>query len=73
MTARQKLIAALYRAPRPLALHEIPVEGVSQTSMSARLRELAREGIVQSVPVPGARFTAWALSPSQPPLSGVQL
>lgn len=61
MTARQKLIAALHMSPRPLALHEIRVDGVSQTSASARLRELAREGIVESFPVPGKRFTAWAL------------
>ncbi len=64
MTARAKILAALHEAPWPLPIHRIPVEGVSQTSMSARLRELAREGIVVSYPVPGSRCTAWALTPA---------
>ena len=60
--ARQKIIARLYAAARPIPIHELGVDGVSQTSASARLRELAREGIVESVPVPGTRYTAWKLA-----------
>lgn len=63
MTARDLIVARLAQAPAPLALHELDIVGVSQTSASARLRELAREGIVQSVPVPGKRYTAWRLAP----------
>lgn len=61
MTARQALVKALLEAPRPLALHELPLVGISQTSASARLRELKRDMIVESVPVPGHRYTAWKL------------
>lgn len=71
--ARHKIIARLYEAPGPLALHELGIPDVSQTSASARLRELAREGIVQSVKVPGKHYTAWTLTPNQPSLPGVAL
>ena len=64
MTARQAIIKVLYESPRPLAIHELPLEGISQTSASARLRELKQDGIVVSVPVKGQRFTAWMLKPS---------
>ncbi len=65
MTARQALVKALYESPRPLALHEIPVIGINQAAASARLRELRRDGIVESVPVPGRKYTAWRLVPAQ--------
>jgi hypothetical protein len=39
--------------------------GVSETAASARLRELKRAGLVVSVPVPGKRFTAWAIAPNE--------
>ena len=64
MNARQAIIRVLYESPRPLALHELPLEGISQTSASARLRELKQDGIVISVPVKGARYTAWMLKPA---------
>ena len=67
MTARQKIIARLYEAKEPLPLHSLNIEGVSQTAASARLRELARDQIVKSVPVEGKRYTAWVLN-DQPPL-----
>lgn len=61
--AREKIIARLRLSPEPLAIHDLNLDGVSQTSASARLRELARDGIVQSVRVPGKRYTAWTLAP----------
>lgn len=64
MTQRQAIIKALYGAPRPLAIHEIPVEGVSQTSISARLREIHRDGIVQKMRAPGKKFDLWRLTPA---------
>lgn len=62
--ARHKIIARLHWSDRPLALHELNIEGVSQAAASARLRELAREGVAISVKVPGKRYTAWALKPT---------
>lgn len=65
MTVKEALIQELSHSDRPLAIHEIGLMGVSQTSMSARLREMARAGIVVSVPVPGRKYTAWAIKPGQ--------
>lgn len=65
MTAREKIVKALAESDRALALHELPIVGINQAAASARLRELAREGVVESIPVPGKRFTAWKLVPGQ--------
>ena len=62
MTARDIILNRLAHASGPVALHELDLKSVSQTSASARLREMAREGIVKSVRVPGKRFTAWTLN-----------
>lgn len=62
ITARERIIARLGESLAPVPLHLMNIDGVSQTSASARLRELAREGIVVSVPVPGHRYTAWILA-----------
>lgn len=64
MTARSKIVARLYGATRPLALHELHIDGVSESAASARLRELARDMIVESVRVPGKKFTAWKMRPA---------
>lgn len=62
MTARDKILMRLSGASRPLALHELDIPGVSQAAASARLREMAKENLVVSFPVPGKRFTSWALA-----------
>ena len=63
MTAKARILARLSESAWPLALHQFLIPGVSQTSISARCRELARAGIIYSVPVPGSHMTAWALVP----------
>ena len=63
MTAKEAIVDTLSGSDRPLAVFEFGLMGVAQTSISARLRELARDGIVQSVRVPGKRYTAWTLTP----------
>lgn len=62
-TAREKILDRLALAENPLALHELDINGVSQAAASARLREMAREGLVVSIPVAGKRYTAWILKP----------
>lgn len=62
-TAREKILDRLALADNPLALHDLNIQGVSQAAASARLREMAREGLVVSVPVAGKRYTAWILKP----------
>lgn len=59
--ARSKIIAHLYEAGRALPIHEFQIPGVSPNSIGTRLPELAKEGIVESVAVPGARYKAWRL------------
>lgn len=61
-TAKSKILARLAESAWPLPLHLLDIPGVSQTSASARLREMARENLVRSVPVPGNRFTAWEIA-----------
>ena len=68
MTAREAIILRLSESLEPLPLHALDIPMVSQTSASARLRELARIGVVESVRVPGKRFTAWRLIPRDPVL-----
>ena len=63
MKAKDKILARLASSPWPTPLHKLDIPGVSECSASARLREMQREGIVYSVPVPGKKFTAWALVP----------
>lgn len=63
ITAKAKILARLSSSPWPLRLHQFNLDGVAQTSISARCRELRRDGLVTSVPVPGARDTAWILTP----------
>lgn len=65
MTARQAIAARLYEAKAPIPLHALGIPGVSETAASARLREMKRDGIVVSVPVPGKKYTAWMLTPPE--------
>lgn len=73
MTAKALILERLSKSEIPLALHQFQLGSVSQTACSARLRELRKEGLVVSVPIPGRKFTAWMLSPAQPTLPGVSL
>ena len=63
LTARTKILQRLALADLPLPIHALDIPGVSQTSASARLREMAREGLVVKYPVKGKHFDAWALTP----------
>ena len=65
ITAKQKIVARLSESARPLPIHHLDIPGVSECSASARLREMQREGLVYSVPVPGTKYTAWALIPKE--------
>lgn len=62
LTAKEKILRCLESSVRPLAVHELDIQGVSECSASARLREMKRDGIVLSIPVPGKKYTAWLLS-----------
>ncbi len=63
MTAKQKIMERLALADGPIPIHEIKAYGVSDTSCSARLRELHRAGSVIKHKVIGKRFDYWSLTP----------
>lgn len=59
--AKELIYRRLRRSEHPLAVHELDITGVSQCSASARLREMARDGIVLSVPAPGKAYKLWTV------------
>ncbi len=65
MTARTKILQRLALATEPLPLHGLDLMGVSQTSASARLRELHREGLVIKHKKIGCRYDFWTLTPER--------
>ena len=62
MKAADRIIQVLHEASRPLAIHEMVLPGVSQTAASARLRELAKVGIVVGERVPNKAYKAWTVA-----------
>lgn len=72
MKAADRIIKVLHEASRPLAIHEMVLPGVSQTAASARLRELAKVGIVVGERVDGRAYKAWSIS-SRGAISGPML
>ena len=62
-TAKTKILQRLALATEPLPLHRLDLDGVSQAAASARLREMKKDGLVVSVPIPGRKYTAWQLAP----------
>ena len=61
MTARQDILKLLAIATEPVPVHAFHLANVSQTAISARLRELAREGLVIGQSVPGKNYKSWSL------------
>jgi DNA-binding HxlR family transcriptional regulator len=65
VTAPQLILKSLSTAyPRPLAIHELGIMGHSECALSARLRELRRDGFVEGLPRPGKAFKEWTLTAS---------
>jgi DNA-binding transcriptional regulator GbsR (MarR family) len=62
VTAKDLIIKFLVLNPEPTPVHLMNIPGVSQCSVSARLRELRREGLVEPVQVPGKAYKAWRLA-----------
>ena len=60
-TAKTEIIKKLAMTDKPLSVHEFDLPLYSQTNISARLRELAREGVVISQRVPGKAYKSWSL------------
>ncbi len=65
MTTREAIIETLSSSDRALAVFEFGFMGMAQTAISARLRELAREGIVVGAKHPKRAYKIWKLAPSQ--------
>lgn len=60
-TAKNQILEYL-RIVGPCAVHQILIRGVSQTAISARLREMARAGLVVSRFAEHKPFKVWELA-----------
>lgn len=65
MTTSEAVVRVLSETDEALAVHEFGLMGVAQTAISARLRELAREGIVVGAKHPTKAYKVWRLNPGQ--------
>ena len=65
MTAKARIVARLYSAPSAIAVHEFGFNDLAQTALSARLRELARLGVVVGEKHPTKPYKVWKLTPQQ--------
>jgi hypothetical protein len=67
--AKDAILSRLREFGRPVPVHELRVPGVSENAAATRLSEMAREGLVVGVPVPGFRYKAWRpVTPGELPL-----
>lgn len=62
MTSISLILERLSVADKPLAVHELRIEGYSENNLATRLSELARCGEVVGRVRPGKRFKEWALA-----------
>lgn len=60
-TAKQEIIRRLVESPTSLAVHEFNIFGHSETAISARLREMAKDGNVVGRVRPGTALKEWSL------------
>lgn len=72
MTTRQAIIKCLYESHLPLAVHEFGFIGANHAAISARLREMARDGIVEGFRAEGKAYKVWRMIP-RGALSGVMI
>ena len=55
----EKILRYLQFSPKALAIHEMEIEGMSQNNIGTRLPEMAREGLVSCMRLPGESFKRW--------------
>lgn len=68
MKAADAILARLREFNRPVPVHDLRIEGVSDNAAATRLSELARAGLVVGVPTPGKRFKSWTVADGRLPL-----
>lgn len=59
---KAKIVEALGKAGRPLAVHEFEFVGISENSLASRLSELAHVGVVVGETRTGRKFKEWKLT-----------
>lgn len=65
MSVEDRILLRMYRARRPLAIHEFDLEGISQNNLGTRLPEVAKtHGFVTGATRPGEHFKEWDLTPA---------
>lgn len=63
--AADAILARLREFNRPVPVHDLRLEGISENAAATRLSELARAGLVVGVPTPGRRYKSWAIQPQE--------
>ena len=62
MKARERIEDYLRNNVRPKAIHEIVLVGISQVSVSSRLREMTRDGVAACRRRDGTAYKEWWLT-----------
>ena len=62
LTASEKILVALNESDIPLAIHEMQIAGHSETALSARTRELVRDGFISGKRREGKAFKEWEIT-----------
>jgi hypothetical protein len=61
MSAKDEILKRLQFAPRPLAVHELKIDGYNENNLATRCAELAKDGKIIGSVRPGFNFKEWQL------------
>ena len=62
MSAKDLVVKRLKESPRPLAIHELNIEGYNENNLATRCSELAAEGVIVGEVRPGTHFKQWKMA-----------
>ena len=68
MNAKEAILSRLKEFGRAVPVHELRIVGISENAAATRLSEMAREGLVIGLTVPGFRYKAWTVADGRLPL-----
>lgn len=61
LTAKGAILLRLREAGKPLAVHELSINGYSENSLASRLSELAKAGLVKGDTRKGHAYKEWSI------------
>lgn len=65
LTAKGWIVAKLHGALKPLAIHELGIEGYSENALATRMSELAADGVVVGRERRGGGVKEWRLTTAE--------